>query len=140
MKTRQFIQILLFAFFAGGCSTIQLADPSIKPIVLKESYKRPFAGVYVGGVQIPPGVYLPNFVTKKGVYYRAPSHLIGGLGNMNTLIRGGLYVPNSSDSDNRHGVWYDNQEAMAGLIGYYLTRPESVYRLKEQVPFETQNQ
>src|ERR1041385_3929031 len=48
-------------------------------------------------IQLPAGIYQPDFNTKLGVYYRAPNHLLtSGIG-LETVERGGIYLPNASD-------------------------------------------
>jgi hypothetical protein len=69
----KFLIILVGLSFLCGCESVKLADSSIKPIVLKETYQRVSKGLNT--IQFPSGVYQPDFTTTDGVYYRASTHL-----------------------------------------------------------------
>jgi hypothetical protein len=124
--------------FLCGCESVQLPDSSIKPIVLKQSYQRVSRGLAT--IQFPAGVYEPDFTTQDGVYYRAPSHLVDSALGIHTLMRGGLYIPNSSDFDMRQGAWFDQQEGSGGALTFGLSSPKNTYRFENPIPYEIQNQ
>lgn len=121
----RFLILLIGLSFLCGCKSVKLADSSIKPIVLKEQYQRVSKGLNT--IHIPAGIYQPDFTTKDGVYYRAPTHLTSHSLGVDIIMNGGLYIPNLSDSDQRQGTWFDQ---------WPHTR---VFRFKEPIPFETQN-
>jgi hypothetical protein len=133
----RYLFILIGLGFLCGCKSVQLADSSIKPIVLKETYQRVSKGLNT--IQFPAGIYQPDFTTKDGVYYRATTHLATSSLGIHTLMRGGLYIPNSSDSDQRQGAWFDQQEGSGGLLTFGMTSPKRTFRFKEPIPFEIQN-
>jgi len=119
--------ILLFGLIVlCGCTSVQLADSSIKPIVLKQSYQRVYRGFGLDTIHVPAGIYQPDFTTKDGVYYSAPTHLTSRWLGDTLLITGGLYIPNPSDSDQRQGIWNDQSKT-------------DVLRFKEPIPFEIEN-
>ena len=114
----------------AGCESVRPADPSLNAIRLTEQHKA-FAGA--ASIQFPAGVYHPDFTTRQGIYYRAPSPLVTTRLGSDTIEGGGVYFPNSSDRDQRQGAWLDREERMFG-IG--LQTPAKVYRLEKPVPFE----
>src|SRR5262245_17263467 len=89
----------------AGCTSVEPPVPSvetIQAIEVREPHK-----VVAGNnnIQLPAGIYQPDFSTKQGVYYRAPNHLLtSGIG-LDTVERGGIYLPNASDPDQRQAVW-----------------------------------
>ena len=134
----RYLFILVTAAFLCGCESVKLADSSLKPIVLKETYQRVSKGLNT--IQFPSGVYQPDFTTTDGVYYRASTHLAESALGIHQIMRGGLYIPNSSDSDQRQGAWFDQQESSGGLLGFGLSSPKRTFRFKEPIPFEVQTQ
>ena len=84
---------LLICFGLCSCSTpVQQVRPEIQPIVLKEAQTRHLA--QGGTVAVPVGVYVPDFETGEGIYYRAQGHLIHKIIGITQLMRGGIFVPN----------------------------------------------
>ena len=123
-----------FLLGATGCKSVKPADPSVKAIKLTEQHK-----VLIGAnsILLPAGIYRPDFTSRQGVYYRAPSPLVTtGLGS-DTIEGGGVYLPNPSDRDHRLGAWLDREER---LFGIGVETPTKVYRFQEQIPFETVTQ
>ena len=116
---------------ATGCKSVKPADPTVKAIKVTERHKMI---VGASSIQLPAGIYHPEFTTGQGVYYRAPNPLVTtGLGS-DTVEGGGVYLPNSSDPDNRQGAWLDREER---LFGFGVQTPTKVFRFREQIPFET---
>lgn len=136
--TLRFLVLMVGLSVLCGCKSVQLADSTIKPIVLKDTYQRVSKGLNT--IQFPSGVYQPDFTTKDGVYYRASTHLAESALGIHQIMRGGLYIPNSSDSDQRQGAWFDQQESSGGLLGFGLSSPTRTFRFKETIPFEVQTQ
>ncbi len=130
------LYLFLILSMCCGCESVKLADSSIKPIVLTGQYQRVSNGLNT--IQFPAGVYEPDFTTKEGVYYRAPTHLGEAALGIHTVMRGGLYIPNSSDSDKRQGAWFDQQESAGGLLSFGLSSPKRTFRFKEPILFEIQ--
>ena len=119
-----------------GCESVKRANSSIKPIILKDTYTRVSNGLNT--IQFPRGVYEPDFTTREGVYYRSPSHLGESALGIHTVMRGGLYIPNSSDSDKSQGAWFDQQESAGGLLSFGLSSPKRTFRFKEPISIEIQ--
>lgn len=118
----------------AGCKSVEPASPSLKAIEIKEQHKV-VAGV--NAIVLPAGIYQPDFTNKHGVYYRARNPLrTSGIG-LDTTERGGLYLPNSSDSDHRQGVWIDRYERSTSFA---VQSPTQVLRFEEQIPFEAVSQ
>lgn len=114
-----------------GCKSVKPPDPTVKAIKVTER-REVIAGA--SSIQLPSGVYHPEFTTKKGIYYRAPNPLVTtGLGS-DTVEGGGIYLPNSSDPDNRQGAWLDREER---LFGFGVQTPTKVFRFGERISFET---
>ena len=80
----KFLIILVGLSFLCGCESVKLADSSIKPIVLKETYQRVSKGLNT--IQFPSGVYQPDFTTTDGVYYRG-LYLAAKLGRTKDLFK-----------------------------------------------------
>lgn len=117
-----------------GCQSANLAAPNTKPIVLKSAQVR--TNKFKNVVEFPAGTYEPDFQTKKGVYYRAPGHLVSHGMGMNIIIRGGLFIPFNSEKDQRQGSWADQQEGSGGIIGFGLTSNTRIFRFKPPVDYE----
>jgi len=83
MKIFGFLIFIIGAVLLCGCESVQLADSSIKPIVLKQSYERKSS---LATIQLPAGVYEPDFTTKDGVYYRTSAHLVDSALGMHVLM------------------------------------------------------
>jgi len=78
-----------------------VADSTTPPIVLKESQKRTSRGLTT--ISFPAGLYVPDFQTKEGVYYRAPSKIISRALGMNQVLRGGIFIPFGAEEYYRNG-------------------------------------
>ena len=114
----------------AGCKSVEPASPNLKAIEIKEQHKV-VSGV--NAIVLPAGIYKPDFTTKRGVYYRARNPLrTSGIG-LDTTERGGLYLPNSSDSDHRQGVWIDRYERSTSFA---VQSPTQVLRFEEKIPFD----
>ena len=119
-----------FLIVIAGCKSVQPASPSLKAIEIKKEHK---VAAGVNTILLPAGIYQPDFTTKHGVYYRARNPLrTSGIG-LDTTERGGLYLPNSSDSDHRQGVWIDRHEISTSFA---VQSPEQVLRFEERIPFD----
>ncbi len=137
MKIKHIIPILLFAVLAVGCkSAMPIADgtPSIK--LKTREHRSTFVG---GSVDLPAGVYVPDFQTDEGVYYSAPTKIIWTAIGGSRPKRGGLFIPHQIiHLDQRHGAWLDQQENSGGFIGTGATSITRVFRFDEPVSFEIQ--
>jgi hypothetical protein len=91
-------------------------------------------------VTFPAGTYMPDFKTKDGVFYRAPSKMVDAAmgGSIKVAKRGGIFIPLPEDKDQSLGVWFDNQDGSGGLIGFGLSSPTKVWRLRDPIEFATQ--
>jgi hypothetical protein len=118
----------------AGCASVEPVAPSvqsIQAIKVKDPHQ-----VVAGNnnIRLPAGIYQPDFSTKQGVYYRAPSNLLtSGIG-LDTVEPGGIYLPNASDPDQRQAVWLDREEGHIFGLGSQPTK--KVLRFKEQIAFE----
>jgi hypothetical protein len=117
----------------AGCASEPVAPSvqTIQPIEVKEPHQ-----VVAGNdnIRLPAGIYQPDFSTKQGIYYRAPSNLLtSGIG-LDTVEHGGIYLPNESDPDRRQAVWFDREESHLFGLGSQPTK--KVLRYKEQIAFE----
>jgi hypothetical protein len=87
---------------------------------------------------LPAGVYMPDFKTDEGIYYRAPSKIVtGGLG-MKLLVRGGIFVPSPAEKDQRLGVWWDQQNQSGGILDKAVSSPTNVHRFDERLVFRSE--
>ena len=137
MKIKHIIPILLFAVLAVGCKSVQPIAGNTPSIVIKKPEHRPT--VLGGSVDFPVGVYSPDFQTDQGVYYLATTKLVvSGLG-MHRPKRGGLFLPHSNASDQRQGMWLDQEEGSGGLLGAGASSTTRLWRFKEPVPYEIQS-
>ena len=111
---------------------IQVVPENSKPIALAAVVT---ATIYGGGtVILPAGVYQPDFKAKEefrgteGVFYRAPAKLLfivpvllspndtrtAAAKNANTLVTGGMFVPNSIKPTGATAIWYEPVSPRAG--------------------------
>jgi hypothetical protein len=117
-----------------GCASVEPVAPSVQSIQAIE-VKEPHQVVAGNNnIRVPGGIYQPDFSTKLGVYYRAPGNLLtSGIG-LDTVERGGIYLPNASDPDQRQAVWLDREESHPFGLGSQPTK--KVLRFKEQIAFQ----
>jgi hypothetical protein len=140
MKTK--ILRLLFAqlltLLAGCATTLQVIDTNVPRLVLDKAQQGHFYITDV--VTFPAGTYTPDFKTKDGIFYRAPSKMVHAVmgGSIKAARRGGIFIPFPEDNDQRLGVWFDHQEGSGGLIGYGLSSPTKVWRLRDPMEYATQ--
>ena len=131
-----FTSLLLLA--TGCATTLQVVDTNFPPLVLDKAQQGHFYMTDV--VTFPAGTYTPDFKTKDGIYFRAPSKMIHSVmgGSMKNARRGGIFVPTSEDKDRRLGVWFDHQEGSGGLIGFGLSSPTKIWRLRDPIEYTPQ--
>jgi hypothetical protein len=140
-KHPQLLLASVFALLIAGCATtLQVIDTNVPPIVLEKSQQGHFYITDV--VTFPAGTYTADFKTKDGVFYRAPSKMVHSVmgGSMKAAKRGGIFIPLPEDKDQRLGVWFDHQEGSGGLIGYGLSSPTKVWRLRGSIEYEIQKE
>ena len=140
-KTPQFLVAAILTLLVAGCSTtLQVIDTNIPPLVLDKAQQGHFYITDV--VTFPAGTYIPDFKTKNGVFYRAPSKMVHSAigGSVKVAKRGGIFIPIPNDKDQRTGVWFDHQEGSGGLIGFGLSSPTKVWRLRDQIEFAVQKE
>src|SRR5437867_2974448 len=106
MKAKALFPIFLLPCFFG-CKSVDVADPTTPPIVLKESQKRISRGLTT--ISFPAGTYVADFQTKDGVYYRAPTKIITHAMGMNSVLRGGLFVPFGAEEFYKSGTWKEQK-------------------------------
>lgn len=104
MKNLGVFVVLFGLLLITGCTTYQPIAPGIAPIVLKAAETRPI-GIGVSKATLPAGEYKPDFQSKTGVYYLAPTSVVSSGLAMSSAARGGLFVPLPSEKDQRQGVW-----------------------------------
>ncbi len=135
MKTERSLIIVILLLLVAGCASIQLTEPGTPSIVVKSQERR---SVGLGHVVLPTGVYVPDFQTKEGIYYLAPTKLAaGGLG-ISRPQRGGLFIPHPGRPDQRQAAWFDQQESSAGLLGAGASSTTRLWSFKEPVAYEVQ--
>jgi hypothetical protein len=119
MKTKLtlFVAIIAVALCGMGCAltnslgwmanSFEYPDPNEKSLILKEQSR-----LHILGVKhtFPSGEYTPELKSDKGLFYRAPKPILfGGSGQKSSLsgnpMFGGIYIPNKSDEDQRHGFY-----------------------------------
>jgi hypothetical protein len=85
--------LVVAALSLCACAVQPVAPGTVRPITLDTSYTRYCDNTLGGGgVVFPKGVYQPTFQTEGGVYYEAPTFLVGtGLGG--GAMHGGLFIP-----------------------------------------------
>jgi len=122
-------------FLAGCATTLQVIDTNVSPLVLQTAQQGHFYITDV--VTFPPGTYAPDFKTRDGTFYRAPSKMVHAVmgGSIKVAKRGGIFIPLPTDKDTRSGVWFDHQEGSGGLIGFGLSSPTKVWRLRDPIEY-----
>ncbi|HEX3856405.1 MAG TPA: hypothetical protein VHY30_03800 [Verrucomicrobiae bacterium] len=136
MKIRQIIPILLLIIYGVGCESVQPIAENTQSIVIKKPANRPIG---LGrSFDFPIGVYVPDFQTKEGIYYLAPTKLIVNALGTHRPRRGGLFVPSQNSSDKRQAAWLD-QEEDSGVLTAGFSSTTSLWRFDEPVSFEIQN-
>jgi hypothetical protein len=154
---------LICCIFIAGCSTpVQQVGVDTPPIILKEPQTRKLSPA--GTVSVPAGIYKPDFEASNGIYYHAPTHLIVRILGLNSVQRGGIFIPNQpteeqkeemeaekakpkspqdhtisstpTESDFQMGIWEDQQEGSGGLFAYALTSPKRIFRVTEPFIYE----
>jgi len=124
------------ALILAGCgTTLQVIDQGSPPLVLKTAQESHF---YITDlVTFPAGVYTADFKTAAGTFYRAPSKIIHSVigGSFKNARPGGIFIPRADDPDRRPGVWFDQQEASGGLLGYAASSPTKVSRLRDAISY-----
>lgn len=125
----------LALIFVSCGTTLQVIDQNTAPLVLDSSQQSHFYITDV--VTFPAGVYGADFKTEAGTFYRAPSKMIHSVvgGSFKAARRGGIFIPRPDDSDTRPGVWFDQQEASGGLLGYAASSPTKVSRLRDPIRY-----
>ena len=135
MKIERSLIIVAVLLLVAGCASVQLTEPGTPSIVVKNQERR---SVGLGHVVLPTGIYVPDFQTKEGVDYLAPTKLAaGGLG-VTRPQRGGLFIPHPGRPDQRQAAWFDQQESSAGLLGAAASSTTRLWRLKEPVAYDIQ--
>jgi hypothetical protein len=127
--------VVCFCTFLG-CSSVQVLDASSRPIFVKEVQQRDTTeGMHVS---FPSGMYLPDFKTTTGTYYRATDKLVVTTNRENRARTGGLYLPSETDPDQRQGVWFDDQESTPGEFHLRLSAPTATHRFADAVPVQSE--
>ena len=139
MKTKilQLLVVAMLSLLIAGCATtLQVIDTNVPPITLDKAQQGHFYITDV--VRFPAGTYTPDFKTKAGVFYRAPSKMVHSVmaGSFSRPRNGGLFVPFPEDKDQRLGVWFDNQ----GSSDLGLYSPTKVLRLRDPIEFVAQKE
>lgn len=135
MKTAKHLLLALLAAGITSCASVQPCEPGTPSVVLKRIERRPSG---LGHVAFPAGVYTPDFQSSKGIYYVAPTKLAaGGLG-ISRPMRGGLFIPFPSDTDQRQAGWYDQQDNSAGLLLSAASSTTRLWRFNVPIQYETQ--
>ncbi len=144
-KTLQQLVVALLTLLIAGCATtLEVIDTNVPPIILDKSQQAHFYITDV--VTFPAGTYTPDFKTKDGVFYRAPSKMIHSVmgGSMKTAKRGGIFIPLPEDKDQSLGVWFDHQDASGGGLfaaaSFGLSSPTTVLRLRDPIAFVVQGE
>jgi len=102
MNAKKLCLTVLAALSLWACAVEPVA-PNTRPIILDTSYTRYCDnGMLFGGgrVVFPKGVYQPSFQTEAGVFYEAPTFLIGAV-----PARGGLFIPH--DPSGKQACWFE---------------------------------
>src|SRR2546422_3397338 len=72
------LEYLLLCFLSAvglcGCKSVDVADANTPPIVLRETQSRTSRGLNT--ISFPAGIYVADFKTKQGIYFRAPTKVI----------------------------------------------------------------
>ena len=124
-----FITILL-SFVS--CSTI--SPPKTSQCLFLASPQKRESGL--ASFHFPAGVYKPDFESETGTYYVAPSKVINESLGLNTPMRGGIYIPHSSNPDQAQAGWVDNQESAGGLVGFAATAPTRLWPFMPPISFQ----
>ena len=136
MKTR-FLPVWLLALtlVVSGCKSVQpIADNEPSIFIQKTEHRKTGMG---GSVDLPKGVYVPDFQTDKGIYYLAPTKIILGALGMHRPVRGGLFVPHKKNPDQRQAMWQDQQEN-SGLLTAGASSTTRIWHLDSPVNYQIQ--
>jgi len=112
----KWILVLLSGAFSC-CTSVRPCPADTASIMLPQVEERSSG---ICKIYFPPGRYSPDFQSSQGIYYSSEKRLtLGGLTNfgINRPMRGGIFIPFSSDTDKRHAFWLDHQESSRGLLG-----------------------
>src|ERR1043166_8323814 len=120
----------LLAIGLTGCTSVQPCAPGTPPIVIQNIERRPSG---LGHVIFPAGIYTPDFQSSKGIYYVAPTKLAAGGFGVSRPMRGGLFIPFHSDSDQRQAAWYDQQDSSGGLFGAAASSTTRLWRFSDAI-------
>ena len=134
---KSLLSLALLCIFTGCASTggISLVPDGTPAIILKKTQS---AGYFtVDKAQFPAGRYEPEFQTAKGIYYKCPKKIVvGNAVKGSELKNGGIFIPNQDQSNQKHGMWWDNSDQMHGMLVAGLTATTKIWRLKSQIEFE----
>jgi hypothetical protein len=120
-----------------GCESVQPIAENTPSIVIKKPEHRAMNLMGLN-VDFPAGVYAPDFQTKEGIYYLAPTMLVWNALGTHRPPRGGLFIPNQSNPDQRQASWLD-QEEDAVILTAGMSSTTRLFRFSEPIPFEIQN-
>jgi hypothetical protein len=101
--------LVLAALSLSACVNMQPVAPNTRPVILDTSYTRTCDNAFHGTVVFPKGVYQPAFQNEAGVYYAAPTLLIGPITAGVSPVspsHGGLFIP--YDTSAEQAYWLEN--------------------------------
>lgn len=133
MKKTNALIVFALVLLSFGCKSVDLVSPDAKAVLLRTQQT---ATKGPNTIQLPAGVYEPDFQTAEGIYYRAPGHIISKALGISSVMRGGLFIPFESQKDKRQGAWVDHQEGSGGFLVAGLTSNKRILRFKDPIQFE----
>jgi hypothetical protein len=121
------LALAAFILAAACANRPQVIESGVAPISLEK--------MQVGRIStnesviFPAGMYLPDFKTDEGTFYRSPSALLHTAPNRgtNAPLAGGLFLPFPGKPDQRQGAWFENRD------NSWLGSPEKVWRLQNNI-------
>jgi hypothetical protein len=138
------MKLLLSLLLLGcaGCRTASFVKPSMlvnidndaPPLVVKEGVTR--VSEVTNSISLPPGRYRLYAIslTPKGNYYEAPVQLVSPAGQQ--FIYGGLFVPDTSESDQRQAAWFELEERRHNPACWLPPAVSRLFPFEEPVAFE----
>jgi hypothetical protein len=101
----RFVAVAVVSMLSGCVSPPEAFNG--RPVSLRISLTQ---NVHLSGshtVSLPVGEYKPEFQTKEGIFFKAPSALVSKNGRFpaGQLRQGGIFLPNLPETDKRSGLW-----------------------------------
>ena len=131
------LSIVLAIITLSGCKTIEISLPSPNTPAIKLNHAQTVELERPVKIDFPSGIYIPEFQTAEGIYYKCPTKIIEHAPLVGSSVRrGGLFIPFENHSDQKQGLWLDHEELGGGVIVQAITLPHRIYKFKNNLEYE----